>query len=142
MNGADDRGGEMTLAFDLEAIEALANPGDVFEDARQWSRYAGVVSNDRAAVDAVVRRHGLRQDFDLGDLDRRSVLSKLKWEADTARYVFVGTTALDRELAEHVGWEYLQVEEAAAAAGWTLAVDAGPLARARARLVELAPWTR
>lgn len=137
--GTDDGGGEMTLAFDLGAIRQFANPGAVFADARRWSRHVGVVANDRAAVESFVRRHGIRQDFELGDLDRRSVLSKLKWEADTPRYVFVGASPMDRELAEHVGWEYVPVEEAAAAAGWTLAADAGPLARLRARLAGLSP---
>lgn len=138
----NDRDGEMTLAFDLGAIEALANPGDAVSDARRWSRYVGVVSNDQPAVETFVRRHGIRQDFELGSLDRQSVLSKLKWEADTARYVLVGTTERDRDLAEHVGWEYVPVEEAAAAADWTLAAETGPLAGIRARLVGLSPWSR
>lgn len=136
---SDDGGGEVTLAFALDAIREFARPGAVVADARRWSRHVGVVANDRDAVEDFVRRHGIRQDYELGDLDRRSVLSKLKWEADTPRYVFVGATPRDRELAEHVGWEYVPVEEAAAAAGWTLAADAGPLARLRARLSDLSP---
>ena len=36
--------GEMTLAFELEALQSLANPNVVFNDARQWTKYVGVVS--------------------------------------------------------------------------------------------------
>jgi hypothetical protein len=131
--------GELTLAFDLAAFEALHSPGSVFADARRWSRHVGVVDDDADAVAAAVRRHGVRQDYEIGALDRQSVLSKLKWEADTDRYVFVGTDEEDRALAGHVGWEYLAVEEAAAEAGWTLAADAGTLERSRAFLSRLSP---
>jgi hypothetical protein len=134
-DGDGDSGdGAMTLAFDLAAFEALLDPRTAFADARQWSRYVGVVADDADAVESAVRRHGVRQDFEIGRLDRQSVLSKLKWEADTDRYVFVGTDEEDRALADYVGWEYLPVEEAVAEAGWTLAADAGPVERARASL--------
>lgn len=141
IDGTGERGGEMTLAFDLAAIDAFANPSAVFADARRWSRYVGVVANDMEAVESYVRRHGLQQDFEIGALDRQSVLSKLKWEADTDRYVFVGARELDRELADHVGWEYISAEEAGAAADWTLAADAGLLDRLRVRLPRLSRWS-
>lgn len=134
---ADDDGGAgagVTLAFDLAAFEALLDPRTVFVDARRWSRYVGVVADDADAVESAVRSHGVRQDYEIGPLDRRSVLSKLKWEAGTDRYVFVGTEEVDRSLADHVGWEYVPVEEAAAEAGWTLAADAGPIERVRSSL--------
>ena len=130
-------GGDMTLAFDLEALSALADPRAVFADARGWSRHVGAVANDAEAVAAFARKHRLTQDYEIGDYERRAVLSRLKWEADTDRFVFVGTGDRDRELAEHVGWEYLPVEEAAARAGWTLAEDAGLVERLRVRLVRL-----
>lgn len=133
-------GGDMTLAVELAAAEALADPGAAFADAHRWSRHVGVVAEDAAAARSFVRRHRIRQDFELGDLDRRSVLSKLLWEADTDRYVFVGATDLDRALADHVGWEYLPVEEAAAKADWPLEADAGLIDRVRIRLGGLSPW--
>lgn len=126
-DGGDE--GELTLAFDLAAFEAFLSPRAVFADSRQWSRYVGVVADDAEAVESAVRNHGVRQDFEIGPLDRQSVLSKLKWEAGTDRYVFVGTDETDRALADYVGWEYLPVEEAAAEAGWTLAADARTLER-------------
>lgn len=133
-DGDSDVEGEMTLAVDLAAFKAFLNPRNVFADARQWSRYVGVVADDAEAVKSAVQGYGVRQDFEIGRLDRQSVLSKLKWEADTDRYVFVGADEEDRELANYVGWEYLPVEEAAAEAGWTLAADAGILERIRAYL--------
>lgn len=41
-----DSGGstDMTLAFELKALKALADPNDVFNNARQWTEYVGVVS--------------------------------------------------------------------------------------------------
>jgi len=50
-----DSGGstDMTLAFELKALKALADPNDVFNNARQWTEYVGVVS------EADLRRHEL-----------------------------------------------------------------------------------
>lgn len=144
---ADGRGAAqtqrgLTLAFELAAVQALARPRAVFADARTWSRHVGIVGADARAVEAYVRRHGLRQDYELADLDPVGVLSKLKWEADTDRYVFVGTTDEGRALAEHVNWEYVPVEGAAAAAGWTLRDDADIVDRMMAVLGRYRPWTR
>lgn len=135
--GADTRAdaagaaAEMTLAFHLAALESLADPAAVFADARGWAAHVGVVHDDAEAVESAVSRHGIRQDYEMSGLDVQSVLSRLKWEADTERYVFVGTDAVHRELADYVGWEYLPVEEAAEKADWTLLDDLGPLARLR-----------
>ncbi len=40
----DGGSGDMTLAFDLDALKQLAYPDSVFNDARQWSEYVGVIS--------------------------------------------------------------------------------------------------
>lgn len=132
-------GAAMTLAFDVRALDEFLNPRAVVDDASRWSRHVGIIGRDEAAVARYVDRYDLRQDFELGPLDRRSVLSKLRWEANTPRFVFVGTTATDRALADHVGWEYLPVEEAAAKADWTLEADANVPARVRASLRRLWP---
>lgn len=126
--------GEMTLAFTLAAFDELLDPHTVFADARQWCRFVGVVADEAEAVEAATRRHGVRQDYEIGTLDAQSVLSKLKWEANTDRYVLVGTRDYDRELADYVGWEYRSIEEAAAKADWKLAADAGRLARLQATM--------
>lgn len=129
--------GEVTLAFTLDALEEFAHPRAVFADARRWSRHVGVVGDDPTAVSAYVERHGLQQDYELGTFEIYSVLSKLKWEADTDRYVLVGSNEEDEALADYVGWEYVPVQDAAEAAGWLLAEDAGILERVRMHLSRL-----
>lgn len=136
----DDR--EVTLAFDLPAMEALVSPRAVFADARQWSRHVGIVDGDARAVEAYVRRHRLRQDYELAELEPVGVLSRLKWEADTDRFVIVGAADETRALAEHVNWEFVPVEEAAAAAGWTLSKDASLTDRLRAFVRRFRPRDR
>ena len=120
MNGS----GEMTLAFELSALQALADPGEVFADARQWSRYVGVVSEEPTyVVTNFTRKRQIRQDFFSGPKGRGESLESVRRQFDTDRHVFVGTDEDDRELAAEYGWEFLPVEEAADAAGWTLAED-------------------
>ncbi|WP_336364267.1 DUF7124 domain-containing protein [Halalkalicoccus salilacus] len=125
MNGS----GDMTLAFDLSALQALAEPDRVFTDARQWTEYVGVVSEKPTyVVTNFTRKHRIRQDFFSGPRGREESLESVQEQFDTERHVFVGTNEEDRELAERVDWEYLPVEDAAEAAGWTLAADAEPTA--------------
>ncbi|WP_336343754.1 DUF7124 domain-containing protein [Halalkalicoccus ordinarius] len=125
MNGS----GDMTLAFDLAALQALAEPDQVFTDARQWTEYVGVVSEKPTyVVTNFTRKHRIRQDFFSGPRGREESLESVKDQFDTDRHVFVGTGEEDRTLAESVGWEYLPIEDAAEAAGWTLATDAEPAA--------------
>jgi len=114
---------EMTLAFALAAIDQFEDPGTVFEDARTWSRYAGIVDNYIDDVEAYVREHDLQQDFDLGDRDKWLALQDLHEATDTDRHVFVGTTEDDRRAAAQTGWEFLTVHDVAAKAGWELDPD-------------------
>lgn len=121
MNGDAD----MTLAFDLAALQELAEPDRVFTDARQWTEYVGVVSEKPTyVVTNFTRKHRIRQDFFSGPRGREESLESVKEQFDTDRHVFVGTNEDDRELAERVGWEYLPVGDAAEAADWDLAADA------------------
>ena len=129
MNGGS--GGEMTLAFELSALEELAHPDAVFQDARQWSEYVGVVSDEPTyVVTNFTRKHRIRQDFFSGPRGKRESLESVREQFETGRHVFVGTDEEDRELAEAVGWEYLPVEDAADAAEWELGEpdDAGATA--------------
>jgi len=116
--------GEMTLAFELTALRAVADPAAVFADAREWSRYVGVVSGEPTyVVTNFTRKRRIRQDFFSGPKGKGESLESVKRQFGTDRHVFVGTTDEDRDLAEEYGWEYLPVEEAAEAAGWALAED-------------------
>ena len=129
MDGGTD--GTMTLAFELSALEALSDPADAFADARQWSEYVGVVSDEPTyVVTNFTRKRQIRQDFFSGPKGKGESLESVRQQFDTDRHVFVGTDAADRELADERGWEYLPVEEAAEAAEWRLAEDETPEAPA------------
>lgn len=128
----------LALAFELAALERLARPADVFADAREWSRYVGVIANHPADVRAFLREHDLRHDFELGDRDKWLALQEVRAATDAPRYVFVGTDGDDRLAAEQTGWEFVPLAEAAEKAGWARgeAADSpgGLLARLRALL--------
>ncbi|ELZ25026.1 hypothetical protein C475_10784 [Halosimplex carlsbadense 2-9-1] len=137
-----ERTGEMTLAFELAAIEQFADPERVLDDAREWSRYVGVVANDTDAVRAFVAERDLEQDFELGDRDIWLIMEGIREASDAPRHVFVGTTPEDRRIADATGWEYRTPTEVADAAGWSLgdsdgdSADPGLFARLWARITE------
>ncbi|WP_418286579.1 DUF7124 domain-containing protein [Halorubrum sp. DTA46] len=119
-----DSGGssDMTLAFELEALKTLADPNDVFNNARQWTEYVGVVSEKPTyVVTNFTRKHRVRQDFFSGPRGVEESLENIAKQFDTERHVFVGVDEDDEAVAETTGWEFLHVEDAAEAAGWTLA---------------------
>jgi hypothetical protein len=117
----DGGSGDMTLAFDLAALKELARPDAVFNDARQWSEYVGVISEKPTyVVTNFTRKHRIRQDFFSGPRGREESLENVKEQFGTDRHVYVGTDDDDAAIAEATGWEYLAVEDAAEAAGWEL----------------------
>jgi hypothetical protein len=125
----------MTLAFELSALKALADPNAVFNNARQWTEYVGVVSEKPTyVVTNFTRKHRVRQDFFSGPRGVEESLENIKSQFDTDRHVFVGVDADDEALADAAGWEFLDVEDAAAAAGWTVgAADESTPADAQTR---------
>ena len=127
----DGGSGDMTLAFDLDALKELAYPDSVFTDARQWSEYVGVISEQPTyVVTNFTRKHRIRQDFFSGPRGREESLVNVKEQFDTDRHVFVGSGEADAELAETAGWEFLPVGEAAEAADWELGEPEAPEATA------------
>ena len=123
----DGGSGDMTLAFDLDALKELAYPDSVFTDARQWSEYVGVISEQPTyVVTNFTRKHRIRQDFFSGPRGRRESLENVKEQFDTDRHVFVGSGDADADLAEATGWEFLPVENAAEAADWELGEPQAP----------------
>ncbi|WP_115864608.1 DUF7124 domain-containing protein [Halorussus litoreus] len=120
MNGS----GDMTLAFELSALQELADPGTVFSDARRWSEYVGVVSDKPTyVVTNFTRKNRIRQDFFSGPKGKGESLESVREQFDTDRHVFVSAGEADRDLADEHGWEFLDVTEAAEAAEWTLAEE-------------------
>jgi hypothetical protein len=125
MNGGSD---DMTLAFELEALEALADPEAVFTDARQWTSYVGVISAEPTyVVTNFTRKHRIRQDFFSGPRSREESLVNIRTQFDSKRYVLVGTSEDDRALADETNWEYVDVETAADAADWQLETQTAPV---------------
>ncbi|WP_418286606.1 DUF7124 domain-containing protein [Halorubrum sp. DTA46] len=122
---AGERSGEVTLVFSLGAARTLADPAGVFADAREWSRYVGVVANEADDVASFLRRHGLENDYALRKWDKWGTLGDIHAEAGTPRHVFVGTTGSDRRLATAIGFEFLTIREAAEKAGWELSDPRG-----------------
>lgn len=119
MNGGGSS--DMTLAFELAALKRLAQPDVVFSEARQWSSYIGVVSEKPTyVVTNYTRKQRIRQDFFSGPRGKEESLENVRKQFNTDRHVFIGTTEEDKALAESVGWEYLDIEGAAAAADWSL----------------------
>ena len=119
-----DSGGssDMTLAFELDALKSLADPNAVFNDARGWTSYVGVVSDKPTyVVTNFTRKERIRQDFFSGPRGVEESLENVKRQFDTERHVFVGTSEEHRDQAEAVDWEYLPLEDAAEAAGWEVA---------------------
>jgi hypothetical protein len=113
--------GDMTLAFELAALKELAQPDSVFTDARQWSEYVGVVSEDPTyVVTNFCRKHRIRQDFFSGPRTREESLENVKAQFSTDRYVFISPDGDDAALADAADWEFLPLEDAAEAAEWTL----------------------
>lgn len=118
MDGATD---DMTLAFDLAALKNLSHPDTVFTEARRFSQYTGVVSeNPTYVITNFTRKHRIAQDFFSGPNDPVESLENIMEQFETERHVYVGTNEDHRENAETAGWEYLPVEEAADAADWEL----------------------
>jgi hypothetical protein len=97
----------------------------VFEDARRWTKYVGVVSDKPTyVVTNFTRKNRIRQDFFSGPRGKAESLDSVKQQFDTDRHVFVAADPDDEAVADDAGWEYLPVEDAAAAAEWALAEDA------------------
>jgi len=117
---ASERTGEVTLVFSLGAARTLADPASAFDDAREWSRYVGVVANEADAVASFHRNHRLENDYALRKWDKWGTLGDIHDGADTPRHVFVGTSSSDRRVATSVGFEFLTVREAAEKAEWEL----------------------
>jgi hypothetical protein len=123
----DGGSGDMTLALDLDALKELAYPDSVFTDARQWSEYVGVISEQPTyVVTNFTRKHRIRQDFFSGPRGREESLENVKEQFDTDRYVFVGSGEADADLAEATDWEFLPVTDAAEAADWELGEPQAP----------------
>lgn len=119
-------GSSMTLAFAVGVIDDFADPAGVFDDARRWSSFVGVIS-DKMAYQVVnyLRDQGIYNEDFFSRADKARGLRHVKRSTDTDRHVFVGDSETDAALADDHGWEYLPLDEAAAAAEWDLVSGRG-----------------
>lgn len=118
--------GSLTLVFKRAALERLAHPPRVFEDARQWTEVIGLVSDEAPErLSSYADREGIDPDFISSAGGQTGGLAVVRQQFPTDRHVFVGTTDEDRQLSNSLGWEYLPVTEAAEAAEWPLAAEDG-----------------
>lgn len=119
-------GESMTLVFKRAALERLADPAAVFEDARRWTEVVGLVSDEAPErLSSYAGREGIDPDFLSSAGGQTGGLAVVRQQFPTDRHVFVGTTDGDRQLSSSLGWEYLDAAEAAEAADWTLVADDG-----------------
>ncbi|ESS10144.1 MAG: hypothetical protein A07HN63_00108 [uncultured archaeon A07HN63] len=117
---SESESGRVTLAFSLSAIDRLADPAAVFEDATAWSRSIGIVDDDINRIEQVVAEHDLRQDFDMADRDKWFALEEICETESTPRHVYVGASDADMRVATMFCWEYVNIAEAAEKSDWEL----------------------
>lgn len=114
-------GSEMTLVIALAALRRLSDPAAAVADADRWTAGVGVTAEDHDELTTFLDREGVEPDFVSGERGVIGGLAAVRQRVNTDRHVFVGTTAEAKATAETVGWEYLDLEEAATKAGWHLA---------------------
>lgn len=118
---SDSTDADMTLIFEFGAIQRLEEPVAAVNDAREWSERVGIVSD--ASPDGVTDfadRDDVDTDFTSGVGSIGGSLAVVRQRFPAARHVFLGTNDVDRDLARSLGWEYLDIDEAAEKAGWQL----------------------
>jgi hypothetical protein len=116
-------GEEMTLVIGFDALRRLSEPAAAVEDASRWTMEVGVAADDYDELRAFLDRKSVEPGFVSGERGLIGGLVAVRQRITTDRHVFVGTTDEARATAEAVGWEYLDVEEAAAEAEWDLAAE-------------------
>ena len=114
-----------TLAFELDALRRLADPGAALAAADAWTVAVGVASEDPSEAAAFARRVEARPDFVASVTGESDGLAVVKRQYPAPRHVLVGATDADRRSARSLGWEYVALEDAAAKAEWELAASSG-----------------
>jgi hypothetical protein len=112
----------MTLLFQLAAIRRLARPSVAVDAASEWSEHIGIVTDGPPAeITAFTDENGIAVDFTSGEGGLAGSLAVARQRFPTDRHVFVGVSDDERRLTQSLGWEYLDIADAADAADWTLA---------------------
>ncbi|WP_248516097.1 DUF7124 domain-containing protein [Salinarchaeum laminariae] len=133
-----ERSSDMTLAFSLEALHRLEDPGSSIDDAREWSEYVGALAATPNGALSFTRERRIRLDFFSGTRPPSETLYAVKGNYRTERHVLVGVDGQE-DLASSRNWEFQHVEDAAERAGWGLqdpdgTDESGTIASVRERL--------
>ena len=115
--------GTTTVAFELAALERVADPAWVFEQTAGWARSVGIVSDRQTPVlTKRARDWGIDYGFTSGPRDLLDSLVTVSEqpEHDADRYLLIATDEISAEAVEERGWAFLDLTEAADAAGWEL----------------------
>lgn len=113
-------GRTMTLVIDFTALRRLSDPAAAVKDASRWTASVGVAADNYDELHAFIEKKDIEPDFVSGERGLIGGLVALRQRVTTDRHVFVGTTAEAKATAEGVGWEYVDIEEAASKAEWNL----------------------
>jgi hypothetical protein len=116
-------GGEMTLVIGFAALRRLSDPMVAVEDAGRWTASVGIAADDYDELQMFLDQEDVEPDFVTGERGVIGGLVAVRQRMTTDRHVFVGTTDEARTTAEAVGWEYLDIEEAAVKAEWNLTTE-------------------
>jgi hypothetical protein len=112
---------DMTLLFQLAAIRRLEHPSAALDDARGWSEHIGIVTDGPPeTISAYVADNDITADFTSGYCGLADARAVARQRFPTDRHVFVGVSEEAKRLTQSLGWEYLDVADAAADAGWQL----------------------
>jgi hypothetical protein len=115
MGAADPN--DLTLTFEVAALERLADPTAALADAATWSVYIGIAT-DGTDPDATIGAWDAEVDFVGRTL--AGVLAEARQRLQTGRHVLVGADETQRLFARSLGAEFRTIEDAAARAGWSL----------------------
>ena len=114
---------QVTVAFELAALQELTDPAAVFRETRSWAESVGILS-DRPmyVVTKYAREQGMDYSFHGGPRGVTEALEhiKLQPEHTADRYVLIATTGREHAPVAASGWEMLSIESAAEAAEWHL----------------------
>lgn len=119
----DSGSGEITLAFEYDALKSLKYPDAVLKRCRHWATYIGVLSDKPThVVTGFTRQLGFSVDFFSGPRTLKESLPKIKVQPELSadRYILIGSDDTNEAAADRQGWEFLLLGEAAEAAEWEI----------------------
>lgn len=112
---------DMTLLFQLTAIRRLEHPSVAIDDAQEWSEHVGIVTDGPPeTISAYVAENDIAADFTSGEGGLAGSLAVARQRFPTDRHVFVGVSEEAQRLTQSLGWEYLDLADAASDADWQL----------------------